>query len=220
MSTNFDPASYDAWYRTPRGRWIGDTEFVLLLKLLRPHPDASLLDVGCGTGYFSRRFAEQGLSVTALDPDADILAYARTQDGTIRYLRGDALALPFADRSFDHCTAITSLCFVADPVQALREMLRVARHSVVLGLLNRRSLLYRRKYDRGGYRGARWNSVDDVGRWLTEISSDVSTEIHSAVFFPQGGSLARLVEPCLAKRWLWGSFMAITLHHPTQRGTH
>jgi hypothetical protein len=70
---------YEAWYHTPRGRWIGDTEFRLLRSVLNAAPGATLLDVGCGTGYFTRRFAgECGLAVLGLDPDADWLAYAAT----------------------------------------------------------------------------------------------------------------------------------------------
>jgi 2-polyprenyl-3-methyl-5-hydroxy-6-metoxy-1,4-benzoquinol methylase len=55
-------AEYDAWYRTPRGEWIGETEYRLLGKLLAARPHETLIDVGCGTGYFTRRFALEGLA--------------------------------------------------------------------------------------------------------------------------------------------------------------
>ena len=29
-----NPADYDAWYDTPRGRWVGDTEYALARRLL------------------------------------------------------------------------------------------------------------------------------------------------------------------------------------------
>jgi SAM-dependent methyltransferase len=63
------------------------------------------------------------------------------------YLRGDALDLPFIDRSFDLALLITTLEFVADSSRALAEAVRVARHGLILGVLNRWSLLtlrYRR----------------------------------------------------------------------------
>lgn len=154
-----DPAAYEAWYHTPRGAWIGKIESALLLHLLQPHPGQTLLDVGSGTGYFSRRFTAAGLRVTGVDPDREMLHYARALEDGVEYLEATALHLPFADRSFDYCTAVTSLCFIAEPEQALAEMWRVSRHGVVLGLLNRHSLLYHLKHGRGAYRGARWDSV-------------------------------------------------------------
>ena len=39
------PEDYDAWYRTPRGAWIGETEYRLLWNLLAPRPGERLLDV-------------------------------------------------------------------------------------------------------------------------------------------------------------------------------
>ena len=45
---------------------------------------------------------------------------------------------------------MTSLCFIDDPLPALREMWRVTRHALVLGLLNRHSLLHREKHGQGG----------------------------------------------------------------------
>lgn len=210
-TTPIDPEHYDAWYRTPRGRWIGDAEFSLINRLLCSEPGETLLDVGCGTGTFSRRFACTGLSVTGLDPDQSMLDFARTQGGRIGYLRGDARVLPFQDRSFDHCVAITSLCFVNDPMGALREMVRVTRRRVVLGLLNRHSRLYNQKQGSGSYRGARWDSVEEIQRWFVQIVPVPQVRIRTAVFFPGGNLPARLAEAGLPNRLLWGGFLAVGL---------
>ncbi|MBK9130040.1 MAG: class I SAM-dependent methyltransferase [Gammaproteobacteria bacterium] len=207
----YDPQAYEAWYHTSRGAWIADREFTLLMRMMRPTHHASLLDVGCGTGYFSRRFAAAGLSITGIDPDEAMLAFAVGQDGGIDYLQGDALALPFADGSFDHCAAITSLCFIDDPVRALREMLRIARRSIMLGLLNRHSRLYRQKYGRGGYLNARWDGSEDIRRWIARINPHLQTEIRSAVFFPGENPVARSAELCLSNRLPWGGFLAVVL---------
>jgi ubiquinone/menaquinone biosynthesis C-methylase UbiE len=91
-----------------------------------------LLDVGCGTGYFSRRLTAQGFEVIALDSDESMLRYARSLNDDFNYLQGDATALPFAKHSVDCCTAKTSLCFVGDPKQAIQEMLRISRKGLVI----------------------------------------------------------------------------------------
>ncbi len=84
------------------------------------------MDVGCSTGYFSLRFQQSGLQVTGLDPDVTMIEFAQTKESQVRYIEGDAPALPFADNSFDYCCAITSLCFIAEPEKAIAEMLRVS----------------------------------------------------------------------------------------------
>ena len=99
-----DAGAYDAWYHTPRGAWIGETEFRLLRQQFRPERGESLLDIGCGTGYFTRRFAgELGLETVGLDPNARWLDFARAHGaGTERYCIGSAESLPFSACSFDY----------------------------------------------------------------------------------------------------------------------
>lgn len=181
-----------------------------MMRHLQPRDGASLLDVGCGTGYFSRRFAQSGLQVTGIDPDNTMIAFAQTRDGAVNYLPGNALSLPFADRSFDYSTAITSLCFVDNPVHALREMLRVTRHSVTVGLLNRHSRLYHQKHGHGSYKGARWDSVSDIKRWVTEIGLPLHMEVRSAIFFPSAIFAARIAERVISNRLPLGGFLMVS----------
>ncbi|MBI3041800.1 MAG: class I SAM-dependent methyltransferase [Betaproteobacteria bacterium] len=83
--------------------------------------------------------ADRGLEAVGLDISEAMLNEARRLGGP-RYLPGDALALPFADRSFDVTALITTLEFLPDPARALAEAVRVARRGVLLGVLNRWSL--------------------------------------------------------------------------------
>lgn len=210
-----EASAYEAWYHTPRGAWIGDIEFALMMRLLCPDVGATLLDVGSGTGYFSRRFADAGLRVTGVEPGTAMLQYARRASGSVMYIDGKAEQLPFADQSFDYVAAITSLCFVNNPVQALNAMWRVAKRGVILGLLNRTSLLYFRKHGRGAYAGARWDAINDVQRWVRVLSPvPVRRTWRTAVFFPGGSEGARLMERCLPSWLPWGGFLAVYLQKP------
>ena len=209
-----NPAKYEAWYHTPRGAWIGNTEFSLMQFLLHPAPGARLLDVGCGTGWFSCRFAEHGLQVTGIDPDPKAIAYARSQGGELSWMEASATALPFADNSFDYSAAITSLCFIDDVQQAVQEMWRVSRHGIVLGLLNRHSLLYRQKHGRGSYDGARWDTLADVKTWATRLQPAPCLETGYAIFLPGGSTLARMTEKMLPSCIPFGGFLAIVLNKP------
>jgi ubiquinone/menaquinone biosynthesis C-methylase UbiE len=133
-------AGYEAWYETT-GRQADRLEKALLKRLLAGFPEArTILEVGCGTGHFTRWFSERGLQVTGLDLSPPMLAEA-ARLGSPPCVQGDAPALPFPGGAFDVVALITTLEFVADPVQVLGEAARVTRQGLILGVLNRQSLL-------------------------------------------------------------------------------
>jgi len=204
---------YDAWYRTARGSWIGEAEYRLLGRLLAPAAGASLLDVGCGTGYFTRRFALDGHPATGLDLDASMLEVASAQRvAGERYVHGNALALPFKDGEFDCCVSVAALCFIPDEAAALAEMLRVTRHRLALGLLHRRSILYLQKGRGGGkgaYRGAHWHTPREVRELFSRVRCE-EPRLEYAVFLPGGGPLARAVERGMPSGAPFGAFLAAT----------
>ncbi|MDH3560127.1 MAG: class I SAM-dependent methyltransferase, partial [Gammaproteobacteria bacterium] len=132
------------------------------------------------------------------------------RDATIRYLQGMMTALPFADASCDYCAAVTSLCFVPEPAAALRELWRVCRHGMVLGLLNRQSLLYRRKHERGGYRGARWDTAARARAWARDLAPPPrGLQLRYAIFLPGGSGMAQVVERLLPASVPAGGFLAV-----------
>ena len=93
-------------------------------------------------------------------------------------------------------------------------MWRVARHAVLLGLLNRRSLLYRQKHGHGAYRGARWDTPADVRRWAQSLAPAPQVTMRSVIFLPGGGALARAAEALLLDVLPWGGFLAVRLRKP------
>jgi hypothetical protein len=120
------------------------------------------------------------------------------------------------DGAYDYVTAVTSLCFIADTSRTLREMWRVARRAVLLGLLNRHSLLYRQKHGRGGYRGARWDAPAEARRWALQLEPAPRITMRSAIFLPGGSVSARTVEAVLPGILPWGGFLAVLLRKPDQ----
>ena len=209
------PKQYEAWYATRRGAWIGEEEFRLVASLLAPHPSETLLDVGCGTGYFTHRFATDAANgnVVGADIDRDMLRFAGGHSAhSIGFVAADARQLPFRDRSFDLVVGITALCFIREEQQALREMLRVARRRVVLGLLNRHSLLYLAKGRRGGrgaYHGARWHTPTEALHLFDGLPV-LHAGLGTAIVMPGDKHWSRRMEPLL-RRWLpgCGGFIAV-----------
>lgn len=211
--TALSAAQYDTWYASKRGAWIGQVEYQLLLQLLQPQAGESLLDVGCGTGWFTRRFAQIAeLQVTGIDIDQQSLNYARQHDPYSHYLQGDAQSLPFADKSFDCSVSVTALCFIDNWPLAIKEMIRVTRSRFVIALLNRNSLLWREKGQdggQGGYRGAHWHSIDELRPVLDTLPAK-QVKYHSAVFLPSGSIEARQAEALLSNDLDWGSFLVVS----------
>ena len=204
-----EPAKYEAWYHTARGKWIAGVEWNLLIGLMQASAGNTLLDVGCGTGHFSRRFAEIGLKVTALDSDQVALDYARQQSEDIHYLHATALSLPFSNDSFDYVSAITSLCFVEPPQQALQEMWRVTRRGLLLGLLNKHSLLYWQKRHSRSYAGSRWDRIAVVKKWAKSLDPEPSRiSVSNGVLVAGSGKFSRLVENSLGILLPFGAFIA------------
>jgi ubiquinone/menaquinone biosynthesis C-methylase UbiE len=135
-------------------------------------------------------------------------------------LVADARRLPFSDREFNYCISITALCFIPEERLALREMARVARRGVALGLLNRWSALYMQKGRHGGqvaYQGARWHTHLQVQTLLQSLPMPVR-RLRSAVYLPSGGTLARCVEALTPRRIPLGGFIAAVARD--QPGSH
>lgn len=205
-------AAYDAWYDTPRGRWIGETEYRLIRSLLDLGPGATVLDVGCGTGWFTRRFAADGIAVTGLDKDPQALEFARRHSADrITYVGGDACALPFADAAFDAVVSVAALCFVEAWQTALAEVARVSGQGFAIGLLNRHSLLWLdkgRDGGRGAYRGAHWHTRGELEATLRNLPVRPA-RYRYGVMLPSGAGVAQWLERWLPATLPLGSFLAV-----------
>ena len=206
------PQIYDAWYATARGAWMAEVETQALLRqgLIRQH--TRVLDVGCGTGWFSRRYKAAGAEVVGVDRDRAMLAYARGADAAIPWVQADMQALPFPGQHFDVVIAVTSFCFAQNEIAALKEMLRTARRSVVLGLLHKHSLLHLRKQGRGAYTGAHWHTRGEMTRLLEGRKEIAAYTLETRLFWPGGPRLGRWLEraPGLARGF--GGFLVVTIH--------
>jgi ubiquinone/menaquinone biosynthesis C-methylase UbiE len=87
-----------------------------------------VIDVGCGTGLLTTRLhGELVGTVVGLDFSAGMLGHARRRDPTVSWIRGNSMALPFADGTVDALTCTESFHWYPDQPAALREFHRVLR---------------------------------------------------------------------------------------------
>jgi demethylmenaquinone methyltransferase / 2-methoxy-6-polyprenyl-1,4-benzoquinol methylase len=94
-------------------------------------PGQAALDVCAGTGDLAFELERRGARVLALDFCPEMLrlgaAKAAARRSAVRFVSGDALALPFGPRTFDAATIAFGLRNLADPRAGLAEMGRVLR---------------------------------------------------------------------------------------------
>jgi demethylmenaquinone methyltransferase/2-methoxy-6-polyprenyl-1,4-benzoquinol methylase len=99
-------------------------------------PGDRVLDAACGTGDLAVADAKAGAGkVTGLDFSEEMLVRARRKAPELEWVRGDLLALPFADATFDAATVGFGVRNVADLELALRELRRVLRPGGGLAIL-------------------------------------------------------------------------------------
>ena len=94
---------YDDWWLgrglyavLDRPAWAD--EVAQLVEAVSGLPPARVLDVACGTGFLTRHLRGQ---VTGLDQSPAMVEIASAAASQARIVRGDAVPLPFADRSFE-----------------------------------------------------------------------------------------------------------------------
>lgn len=122
-----DPAAYERMMGT-WSRSVGE----VFLDWLAPPRDARWVDVGCGTGAFTRLVLERCAPsrVEAFDPSEQQVAHARTLSAAspqASFRVGDAMAAPCPDASFDVAVMALVIFFVPDAPRGVAEMVRMVR---------------------------------------------------------------------------------------------
>jgi SAM-dependent methyltransferase len=119
-------ADYDQWM----GRWsrLLAREF---LKWLDLPQGLQWIDICCGSGMVTEAIVEhcQPAYVTAIDASPEQIEFAshhRAQPN-VTFQTGDALAMPFADSSFDVAVCGLGLNYIPNPALGLQEFRRVVR---------------------------------------------------------------------------------------------
>jgi demethylmenaquinone methyltransferase/2-methoxy-6-polyprenyl-1,4-benzoquinol methylase len=144
VRTMFDRISpvYDAMNRTMTmgldQRWRRATVAAVV------RPGDRVLDLCCGTGDLALAAQRAGGRVTGLDFSERMLERARRKSAEIDWVRGDALALPFADGAFDAATVgfgVRNLDDLEGGLAELRRVLRAGGRLAILEITRPRGML-------------------------------------------------------------------------------
>lgn len=100
-----------------------------LVRLLRPKPASTLLDVSCGEGIFLREISKKAGSIRTFGLDISDIAVSVAKNNSPHsiFLVADGQWLPFKSDTFDYISCLGSLEHYLNPELGIKEIYRVAK---------------------------------------------------------------------------------------------
>ena len=97
-----------------------------LLDWLAPGNGERILDLGCGTGQLAAEIAARGAHVTGVDRSPEMVAEARKKFPALRFVVGDARALPFGE-AFDAVFSNAALHWIPEALPVVQGISRALK---------------------------------------------------------------------------------------------
>ncbi|MEM9244193.1 MAG: class I SAM-dependent methyltransferase [Cyanobacteria bacterium P01_F01_bin.153] len=132
---------FDQWAQSGRGDRMADGHRYATERLLGElaiASDSVMLDAGCGIGWMLNDLIGESIAAgVGIDLSAEMIdiASSRCTLPHIEFAVADSTQTPFESNQFSHIVSIESLYYVPDPLETLREWLRVAQSGGQLGLV-------------------------------------------------------------------------------------
>jgi len=115
---------YDAWEEI---KTVTQTEEKVLSRLMDVVKAQDILDVGCGTGRYTKLFEDLGAHIVGMDLSRKMILIAKTKTKMTSYIVADASHLPFKDNIFHIVLSALVLNHIKNLSLFLTEMLRTCR---------------------------------------------------------------------------------------------
>ena len=137
-------AAYATRFSGPTGSWLLQIQTDATLAMLKPYPQANILEVGGGHGQLTPHLLEAGHTVTVLGSDESCKGQIKSlvESGQCAFDVGNVLALPYADDAFDVVISYRFLAHVEQWKAFMRELTRVAKKAVLVDYPTLRSINY------------------------------------------------------------------------------
>jgi SAM-dependent methyltransferase len=167
---------YEDWFT--RNQAAFESELAAIRSVL---PEGTGVEIGVGSGLFAERLDIRD----GVEPSPVMAALARKRG--IHVCRGVAEDVPYHDASFDFALMVTTICFVDDPLVAIREMKRIVKPGglVIQAFVDAASPLgmaYEAHKERNVfYKDAVFHPVDEI-RALMESAGLAIVDIRQTVF--------------------------------------
>lgn len=187
-----------------------------VVRAIAPRAGERILDLAAGTGTSSDPLDRAGARVVACDFSVGMLRVGKRKHAGLAFVAGDALALPFADASFDAVTISFGLRNVAGVDAALAEMARVTKpggRMVICEFSDPTWAPFRRVY------------LEYLMRALPAVARRVSSNPDSYVYlaesiraWPGQAELAARIGACGWREVKWQNLAGgiVAIHHATR----
>jgi len=153
---------YDRWFEDFRDVYISELE-----ALKKAVKSGKSIEIGSGTGRFALPL---GITV-GVEPSSSMAEISKNRG--LEVIRGVAEYLPLKSSCFDLVLIVTLLCFLPDPVRAIREAKRILGNGgrIVIGIIDRESFLGKYYRNKGGriFSRAELKTPEEVIRLLKNL---------------------------------------------------
>lgn len=179
-------AHYDAYYGTETGKLIDRLEKEAMGKLLAEIPPGEVLEMGCGTGHWTKFFTDKGFYVHGIDISEKMLHMAEKKSiANAEFKKTDFLKNRFADCSFAHVFSVTALEFTENQDKTFDEIYRILKPGgfFLAGCLNSESEMGQAKEQNETFAYADFFAYDALFKRLKRFGTP---KIIPAVFMRNG----------------------------------
>ncbi len=126
---------FNKWAEAGRGEGMEQDHLPITLPVLekmKVGSEENLLDVGCGSGWLSRRLAKMapGGRVVGMDISDEMIRAARrasTEQENLLFVTGEASEIPWEPNFFHQAISVESAYYWPEPAAGIHEMFRVLR---------------------------------------------------------------------------------------------
>lgn len=173
--------NYDKWFEKKKNRDFFEIEKKSMFEMLRPIQNATVLDIGSGTGESTNALIEKNLSVTGLEPSIYMLDIAKNKIGQkAEFIQGFAEDIPFDDNYFNYSIFFFSLEFTQNYKKALSEAFRVTKDKVFICTINKYSIYRILNYK--DYKSANYLSIPKLKKTTYDLLGRVPIKYKTLPF--------------------------------------
>ncbi len=165
--------TYDDYYKTGFGKKVDLIEKNIVRHLLSHLPRGKALEIGSGTGHWTKFFKHLGFDIIGVDICDKMIEIAKKKLPNIQFIKADATDLPFDDETFDYVFAITVFEFIENQDKAFQEAFRVLKTGgyFLIGALNLNSELGQRKHESETFKNAKFFTPQQLEQILKKYGS-------------------------------------------------